>query len=173
MILEDQTGTAQPQTGRHYGKYRGLVTDNQDPNSLGRVKARVPEVLADVETGWALPCSPYAGPGVGFFAVPPVGAGVWIEFEAGDVSRPILSGCWWGDGDAPGGGKPDVKIWKTDSGHSLTLDDTAGGEKIEILHKSGAKIVLDASGIQVVKGGQSLKLTSASLSVNNGALEVV
>ena len=74
---------------RHYGKYRGLVTDNQDPKNLARIRAKVPEVLQDVETGWALPSLPYSGKGSGFFRVPPSGAGVWVEFESGDVSRPI------------------------------------------------------------------------------------
>ncbi|MBU0596503.1 phage baseplate assembly protein V, partial [Candidatus Bipolaricaulota bacterium] len=69
---------------RHYGKHRAIVTDNEDPRGLGRIRARVPEVLGDVETGWALPCSPYAGDGAGLYAVPDPGAGVWIEFEAGD-----------------------------------------------------------------------------------------
>ena len=63
---------------RHYGKYRGHVTDNKDPDGLGRIKATVPDVLHDVETGWALPCAPYSGDKSGSFTVPAVGAGVWI-----------------------------------------------------------------------------------------------
>ncbi len=80
---------------RYYGKYRGIVEDNEDPENLGRIKALVPEVLGDVKSGWALPCVPYAGEGSGQYFMPPAGAGVWIEFEAGDPSRPIWSGCWW------------------------------------------------------------------------------
>jgi len=76
---------AAERTERYYGKYRGIVTDNEDPRGLGRIRARVPEVLGDVETGWALPCAPYAGDGSGQFTVPSPGAGVWIEFEAGNV----------------------------------------------------------------------------------------
>src|ERR1044071_7904330 len=83
------------QTNRFFGKFRGTVSDNQDPSSLGRIKAQVPEVLVDVDTGWALPALPYSGNGVGVYTVPAVGAGVWIEFEAGDVSRPIWTGCFW------------------------------------------------------------------------------
>jgi uncharacterized protein involved in type VI secretion and phage assembly len=116
------------QSSRYYGKYRGLVTDNADPKNLGRLKARVPEVLGDVETGWALPCAPYAGDGVGQFTVPPAGAGVWIEFEAGDVSRPIWSGCWWGDGQLPtdnsgAAATPPLKIIRSEQGLMVTLDD--------------------------------------------------
>ena len=61
----------------------------------------VPEVLGEIPSGWALPCAPYAGTARGFFAVPPIGAGVWIEFEAGDVSRPIWTGGWWATGEVP------------------------------------------------------------------------
>ena len=97
--------TANQQAERHadrfYGKYRGLVVNNVDPLSLGRLQAMVPEVLGEIPTGWAVPCAPYAGPQAGFFAVPPPGAGVWIEFEAGDTSRPIWVGGWWGTAEVP------------------------------------------------------------------------
>lgn len=161
------------QIRRHYGKYRGIVVDNEDPNNLGRIKARVPEVLADVETGWALPCAPYAGNDEGLFAVPPVDAGVWIEFEAGDASRPLWSGCWWGDGQLPDQATPPIKVLKTASGHTITLDDTEGSEKIEITDKEGSKIVMDQSGIELSKGSQKVKVAQSSVTVNDGVLEVV
>jgi uncharacterized protein involved in type VI secretion and phage assembly len=157
---------------RHYGKYRGTVADNKDPKDLGRLKARVPEVLGDLVTGWALPCAPYAGDGAGLFLVPPPRAGVWIEFEAGDVSCPLWSGCWWKEGKLPDEGKPDIKILKTTSGHTITLDDTGGSEKVEITDKSGSKIVLNSTGIEISKGGQKIELTQRSVTVNGGALEV-
>jgi Type VI secretion system/phage-baseplate injector OB domain len=114
---------------RFYGKYRGLVTINVDPQNRGRLKAIVPEVLGEVPSSWALPCAPYAGTTSGFFAIPPVGAGVWIEFEAGDVSRPIWSGAWWGSGELPVDERgspaqaPTTKILRTELGLMLVLDD--------------------------------------------------
>jgi hypothetical protein len=113
---------------RFYGKYRGLVTKNDDPLDLGRVQASVPEVLGQVDTGWALPCAPYAGTNAGLFTIPPVGAGVWIEFEAGDVSRPIWAGTWWGTGEAPLDelgvpAVPTTKILRSESGLIVSLDD--------------------------------------------------
>jgi hypothetical protein len=111
------------QADRFHGKYRGLVSDNRDPLNRGRIKARVPEVLGDIDTGWALPCAPYTGKDEGLFAVPPEGAGVWIEFEAGDVSRPIWSGAWWGDGDVPDGALPQQKVFKSGKKLRLKLDD--------------------------------------------------
>jgi uncharacterized protein involved in type VI secretion and phage assembly len=160
-------------TTRYYGKYRGLVTDNEDPNGLGRIRANVPEVFGETESGWALPCVPYAGDGVGLYLIPAPGAGVWIEFEAGDLSRPIWSGCWWAEGQVPDDATPDVKLLKTAAEHTITLDDTGGSEKVEIVDKNGAKITIDSSGIVIENGGQKIALTSSAVTVNDGALEVM
>jgi type VI secretion system secreted protein VgrG len=82
---------------RYVGKYRGYVHDVNDPQNCGRIRAIVPRLLGEqTPTGWALPAAPYAGPNQGFFAIPEPGAGVWIEFEEGDLSKPIWTGAWWG-----------------------------------------------------------------------------
>lgn len=127
---EPTARTLEHMTDRFYGKYRGLVTFNVDPLNLGRLKAMVPEVLGEVPSSWALPCAPYAGTGSGFFTIPPIGAGVWIEFEAGDVSRPIWSGAWWATGEVPMDekGAPaqiTTKILRSDFGLIVSLDDLA------------------------------------------------
>jgi hypothetical protein len=113
---------------RFYGKYRGVVVQNVDPLNLGRLQAMVPEVLGTVPSGFATPCAPYAGTGSGFFAVPPIGAGVWIEFEAGDTSRPIWTGAWWAAGEVPmtetaTPALPTTKILRSDFGLLVSLDD--------------------------------------------------
>jgi type VI secretion system secreted protein VgrG len=93
---------------RVYGKYRGYVHRVDDPDNLGRIQAFVPRLLGpDAPTGWAMPSAPYAGPDQGLFTVPDIGAGVWIEFEEGDLSRPIWSGMWWGSPQAADVGMPD------------------------------------------------------------------
>jgi uncharacterized protein involved in type VI secretion and phage assembly len=172
--MSNGTNPAGSQTAaRYYGKYRGTVEDNQDPNNRGRLKAQVPGVLTDITSSWANPSSPFAGDGIGLFTVPPVGAGVWIEFEDGDVSRPIWSGCWWGDNQVPNQATPEIRVIKTVSGHTITLDDTDGSEKIEITDKDGGKIVMDQSGIEISKGSQKINLTTSSVTVNDGALEVI
>lgn len=161
-----------------FGKYRGTVTNNIDPLQQGRVQVSCPAVLGEGTLSWAMPCAPYAGPGVGFFAVPPVGANVWVEFEGGDPDYPICSGGFWGVGEAPAmPALPTMKVWKTD-GVTFTLNDLpgAGGLTMEV----GSPVVgmpltikLDASGIELSNGAASVKLTPASVSVNNGALEVI
>jgi len=152
---------------RFFGKHRGLVTDNQDPLNLGRIKAKVPEVLQDVETGWALPALPYSGDGFGAYTVPSPGAGVWIEFEAGDVSRPIWTGCFWGDGQLPkdeGGtaATPPLKILRSEQGllvalndddQTITVSDSGGSNLVKIKTQEG-RITIQASAMVVVEAPQ-------------------
>lgn len=132
------------QTNRFFGKFRGTVSDNQDPSSLGRIKAQVPAVLQDVDTGWATPSLPYSGNGVGVYTVPAIGAGVWIEFERGDVSLPIWTGCWWSDGQLPkdetgATTTPDRKIIRTEQGLLLAFDD--GGKTIALSDSNGNNLL--------------------------------
>ena len=79
-----------------FGPYRGIVTDNEDPSGLMRIRARVPDVFGELDTPWAMPCVP---PGV--TSVPEMGAFVWIEFEAGDPSHPIWMGTAGVAGSSP------------------------------------------------------------------------
>ena len=168
----------------HFGKYRGQVTDNADPTDRGRVKVRIPSVLGDNDV-WAMPCVPYAGAGVGFYCMPEPGTNVWVEFEAGDSSFPVWTGCFWGDGELPDDSNPDVKIWKTES-ISIRADDAASELKIE--SKNGAKVTIeskvesdaggathtvDSSGVVSKQGASKLEVTNTSFSVNSGALEVM
>jgi hypothetical protein len=77
---------AEQTRSRYFGKYRGLVQDVEDPETLGRLRAQVPEVYGDADSPWAFPVVPFAGPNHGLVLLPEVGDGVWIEFEAGDRS---------------------------------------------------------------------------------------
>lgn len=164
-----------------YGRYRGKVTANVDPSRLGRVQISCPAVLGDGRVSWALPSSPYAGSGVGLFTVPPVGANVWVEFEGGDLDYPVVAGCFWGDGEIPKPAGPEskkglesTKVLKTGC-LTLTIDDTpgVGAVTLEVAAATGPlTIKLDTSGITLTNGGMKVQLGAASVSVNDGALEV-
>jgi hypothetical protein len=157
-----------------FGKYRGQVANNIDPMQLGRIQVSVPAVLGDGQLSWAMPCVPYAGSGVGLFAIPPIGANVWVEFEGGDPDFPIWSGCFWGVAEVPAvPALAEIKVFKTDS-VTLTLNDLpgVGGFTLETL--SGQKITVTALGIEINNGqGAVIKLTGPQVSVNNGALDVI
>ncbi len=135
---------AEQARNQYYGKYRGIVAENEDPENMGRVKARVPDVFQDVVTSWALPCSPYAGVGSGQYSIPAVDAGVWIEFEAGDPAKPIWTGCWWGRDEVPvneeGTGKsPTLKVIRSETGLLVSMDDD--GQTLSISDKDGENIL--------------------------------
>lgn len=79
----------------YFGKYRALVLKLDDPEKRGRIKVQCPEMYGDYESPWCEPCFANAVDGAGDFNLPPVGEGVWIEFEKGDPQYPIYTGGWW------------------------------------------------------------------------------
>ena len=157
-----------------FGKYRGTVLDNHDPNGQGRAQVSVPAVSADA--AWALPSSPYAGPGVGLLSVPPVGANVWVEYEGGDTAMPIWSGCFWAVGEAPqpaAGSAGAIVVLQTQT-CTLTLSDLEGAQAgITIELTTGARITLGSEGVEISDGqGASVTLQGPKVTVNEAALEV-
>ena len=156
---------------KFFGKYRGTVINNIDPEQIGRIQAIVPAVSNVVPTSWAMPCVPFAGKSEGFFAVPQIGSGVWIEFEGGDVSYPIWTGCFWHDGEQPSQATGSVKVIVTRSGHSIVLDDD--GVTITISDHNNNTVTLSPDGITLRRGGSSVAIGDAEVNVNDGALEVL
>jgi len=166
------------QTAQFFGKYRGIVKNNQDPLGRGRLQVLVPQVLESSPV-WAMPCVPYAGKGLGFFAMPEVDTGVWVEFETGNPSFPIWTGCFWNKDDiASADSKPEIKFLKTKK-FTLRIDDSVG--EITIENEAGSQIVMTAIDITVksstvkseATGGKKTELSAVSFSVNDGALEVL
>lgn len=149
---------------RFFGKFRGRIINNKDPQNLARIKALVPAVLGDQETQWALPSVPYAGNGVGFYFIPPIGSNVWIEFEKGDSRLPVWSGCFWEIGQAPIiSNAYDQKVIKTDKA-IISISDTSGlDEGIRIETTSGLKIVMDSSGIELSNGSSNVRITPTNV----------
>ena len=177
-MLESAFGLNRPH--KFYGKYRGTVINNIDPMQQARIQALVPDVSSVMPTSWCMPCVPAAGIQSGVFVVPPVGAGVWIEFEQGDPDYPIWTGCFWGSaGEVPAlalagqPGSPSI-VLQTLGQNTVMISDLpgpAGG--ILIRTRLMQSITMNDTGIIIQNGqGASINLTGPSVLINAGALTV-
>lgn len=165
QLLQD---VIEAQRGRFYGKYRGTVTQ-VDAQTM-RIKAKVPAVLGSTESGWALPCVPYAGDSVGFAFLPETGSGVWIEFEGGNVSFPIWTGGFWLSNQVPSDAAAAVKVIVTRQIKMMFDDDQ---DSVTIQDSNGNSVTMDSSGITLTRGSQTVQVSDGEVNVNNGALEVM
>ena len=168
-----------PDPGKYYGKYRGTVLTTLDPLQIGRLQAQVPDVYGDTPSTWAMPSFPVAGTGMGHFALPAVGAGVWVEFEQGDLNYPIWTGCWYGSSsELPTAAKTGLPaspnmVLQTIGQHTVILSDTPGGEGITLKTATGASLVINDLGITISTGqGATIALTGSTVTINQGALVV-
>lgn len=170
---------------RYYGKYRGTVTQNIDPQQMGRIQAQVPDVLGGTASSWAMPSVPAAGAQAGCFIVPPTGSQVWIEFEQGDPDYPIWSGGFWGTSSdvppvafspAPVPTSGQNIVIQTTGQNILVVSDSPGTSSsggIVLQSASGAMIVVNESGIYIDNGqGATITLSGPSVDINNGGLTV-
>jgi hypothetical protein len=157
---------------KFYGKYRGTVLQNVDPEFRGRIMCMVPDVLGVLPSNWCEACPPLAGPTgppMGVYMVPPLGAGVWVEFEQGDPGKPIWSGCRFGTGDT------NICIQSLLQ-HTLMISDMppspiTGG--IILKSTTGAMIVVNDSGIYISNGkGAMITMIGPSIDFNVGALTI-
>jgi uncharacterized protein involved in type VI secretion and phage assembly len=166
--------------GKFFGKFRGTVVNNLDPMQIGRLQAMVPDVSGLMLSSWAMPCAAIAGLQMGLFTVPPIGSGVWIEFEHGDPDYPIWTGCFWGSAaEVPALAKlvPPVLFGfslQTQAQNGLTVNDMPGPTGgIMMKSATGAAIIVNDTGIYITNGkGASITLTGPTVTVNNGALTV-
>jgi len=154
-----------------FGKYRGIVSDVDDPDHMGRIRAKVPFVYGDEkDCDWAFPVVPFAGQGYGLFLLPEVGDSVWMEFENGDIEHPLWTGCWWRKGDLPDPKEPAQRVLTSMSGMQLIFDDDA--RELSLKHPGGAEITLSDSSITIKIGAKKIEISAASVSVNDGAFVV-
>lgn len=169
----------------YFGKYRGTVLQNVDPEQRGRIQVSVPDVMSLLPTTWAeasIPLAGPTGPPMGMYVVPIIGAGVWVEFELGDPNRPVWTGCrWGGQADIPTMAKagnpadPNIVIQSLLQ-HMIMISDmppspATGG--IILKSTTNAMIVVNDSGIYLSNGkGASIMLTGPTVTINNGALVI-
>ncbi len=161
---------AETMRSRFYGKYRGIVVDVDDPDKLGRITAQVPEVLYEETSPWALPAAPFAGQSHGLVLIPEKGDGVWIEFEAGDPSRPIWTGGWWAKDELPAPADTQVRALVTTAGHQIVLDDD--NKEIHLVHSGGAELAMTDNDVTLTIGNAELKMTDSDISLKIGSTEI-
>jgi uncharacterized protein involved in type VI secretion and phage assembly len=169
--------------GKYYGKYRGTVVNNIDPMFMGRLLVEVPDVLSLVPSTWAEPCVPLAGPTgppMGVFLVPPIGAGVWVEFEQGDPNYPIWSGCRWGTAsDIPTLARAGLPVspsivLQTAGQNTIAISDLPGPTGgIMLKSLTGAMILVNDIGITISNGkGATILMTGPTITINQGAMVI-
>jgi uncharacterized protein involved in type VI secretion and phage assembly len=169
------------ETGKYYGKYRGVVLNNIDPLQMGRLMVQVPDVSSLAPGTWAMPCVPLAGIQNGMVALPIIGSGVWVEYEQGDPDYPIWVGCFWGSAaEIPALARltppalPAITL-QTPLQNGLTISDLPGPSGgIMLKSASGATLIVNDTGIYIQNGkGASIVMVGPSVTINNGALVAV
>lgn len=182
--------TAPATADRFYGIAIGLVTNNQDPEGLGRVKVGLPWMSVEIESAWARVATPMAGPGRGIYFLPEVGDEVLVAFEQGNLEMPYVLGGLWNGSDSPpaenSNGQNDIRMIKSRSGGMIRFTDTKDAEKIEIIDKSGNntividtvhnKVTINSAGdvtIQADSGKGKLTLGGQDVEISsNGTVKV-
>lgn len=165
---------------KFFGKYRATVVSNADLEFRGRLRLMVPDVSKVALTSWALPCLPITGVQTGSFAIPPMGAGVWAEFEQGDPDYPIWVGGFWGSApEVPALARtvpPAVSgfTFQTTLQNGIVVSDVPGPTGgIMLKSTTGASIMVNDSGIYIQNGkGASIVMTGPTTTVNAGALVI-
>jgi phage protein D/phage baseplate assembly protein gpV len=154
--------------GSKCGVAVGIVTNNLDPDGLGRVKVKYPSLSDGVESWWARLVTPMAGAERGFEFIPEVNDEVLVAFEYEDINHPFVLGALWNGKDKPpeasnniiSGGKVQKRIIRSRSGHTITLDDTDNSEKISIVDKTGKNLIeIDSkNNLLEIKAGSKVEI---------------
>ncbi|MCC7366406.1 MAG: VgrG-related protein [Dehalococcoidia bacterium] len=189
-LLLDAAGSPRHDTSFGRGLVIGLVTNVKDPDGDGRVKVKFPWLADNVESNWCRFATPMTGNARGFQFMPEINDEVVVGFEHGDVNRPFILGCLWNGRDKPPlatsafeqGGQVIVRQVKTRAGHLLTFTDKSGGEKIEIIDKTGNQkitwdsvkneIDIDAQAKVQVKAAEILVEATTKATVKSAQIEL-
>lgn len=168
-VMDYMIGQNADDTHRIYGVTVGIVTNNEDPEKLGRVKLKLPDRLGDLETDWARVASIMGGNSMGVFFLPDVNDEVLVIFREGDIREPYVIGSLWNNTEKPpqdnSDGKNNIKVIQTRKGHTITIDDDDEGGGIEIKTDNGTMINLDnkdSGKIAIESGGAKAKFDGNS-----------
>ncbi len=198
MSLIEDIGIEELRSNRLNGVAPAVVTNNQDPEGLGRVKVKFPWLSDNNETDWVRVATLMAGPERGSFFLPEVGDEVLVAFEHGDINAPYVIGVLWNGQQKPpetnSDGKNNIRKIRsrsgheivfndddsvkkekieihTKAGHRIVLDDSAGGEKIEVVDKTGSnRIVIDSVKNSIgIECGMQLKIKAQTVEIEGTA----
>jgi uncharacterized protein involved in type VI secretion and phage assembly len=176
--LLEEVGGHDSHPGRINGVVVGVVTNNQDPDKMGRVKLKFPWLSDTDESFWARIAAPMAGKERGTYFLPEVDDEVLVAFEHGDVRFPYVLGALWNGKDAPpitnDDGKNNVRMIKSRSGHVIKLNDEDGKETIEIIDKGQKNsIVIDTSQDTItITSGKDITFSAAQGTIKLDAKNV-
>lgn len=157
-------------SNKFYGKYRAIVTNNEDPEQWGRIKVKCPSVIGDFESAWCMPCVPFLCNDEGIFKIPNVQDGVWIEFEGGNLSKPIYVGGWFNPKRMPHDKYEDAKkqfCLRTRNGQIIRVDDNKN--LISLENKDGGKITIEKKTVTITG---DLKVTGNTTTKNLKATDI-
>jgi hypothetical protein len=172
---------------KYYGKYRAVVVNNVDPLQIGRIQVIVPDVSAVAPTSWAMPCLPISGLNNGTFAMPLMGAGVWVEFEQGDPDHPIWVGGYWGlPAETPALAKtvppavPGITM-QTPFLNGVVINDTPGVGGVTIYCRGIPMVTISDAGVLITNGkgatismvGPAVSVVGQPVDINASALTVI
>lgn len=151
-MFSEQIRNAELESDKVFEPVIALVTDNKDPDKLGRVKVKFPN-LSDKDTTWWAPIVMQgAGKNRGWFYIPEIDDEVLVLFEHGELDRPLVIGALWNGKDkAPDknpGGNP-RRVIKSRQGSKITFDD----DKMMIIIEDGTgkgKITFDSNANKII-----------------------
>lgn len=145
MSITEVLEKGKKQDAKMYGVIAGIVTNNQDPDKLCRVKVKFPRISDSDESNWARIATFMAGKDRGAVYLPEVDDEVLVAFEYGDINMPYVVGALWNGVDTPpetnSDGENNIRIIKSRSGHVITLNDKSGEEKIDIIDKTEKNLI--------------------------------
>jgi uncharacterized protein involved in type VI secretion and phage assembly len=175
-LIEAQSGPTSE--GRVYGLVVAVVTNNQDPDGLGRVRLRFPWLNDAEESHWARIAAPMAGKKMGFYCLPEVDDEVLVGFEHGDLRMPYVLGALWNGKDGPpadnSDGKNNHRLLQSRSGHVIRLNDEDGKETIEIIDSSGKNsLTIDTAAKTItIQSDQDIALVASNGSISLEAKDI-
>ncbi len=134
-----------------------IVTDNNDPKGLGRVKVKF---HWDYESPWIRMVQPHGGGNKGFYFIPEAGEEVLVAYEGGNAEKPYVVGTMYNGGQKSGyaTANNDLKVIHSRSGTKIKMNDAEGSIFIE--DPSGNTWFMDGQGNISVNAPKNFNLAA-------------